>query len=230
MAAALQILFMRRHFRRKRVFRDRTNPLDVYNAEDMIKRYRFLRATVLELIDRVSPMIQTPTRHSMSISTSTQVKFTNVVVRWPGGTHDAFILQQSGLFRHMEALVDNGWLLGDSGYPLKSWLLTPLGNPSTPQELRFQKAHCKTRNTVERAFGVLKQRFRCLHKTGGALSYKPERGTNTIESCFRLHNLALDNNVPLNRDPPLPLLQDNHVFNQQNTAANALRNEIILKF
>ncbi|CAC5358913.1 HARBI1 [Mytilus coruscus] len=89
-----------------------------------------------------------------------KLRFNNVVVRWPGGTHDAFILQQSILFRHMEALVDNGWLLGDSCYPLKSWLITPLGNPSTAQEIRFQKAHCKTRNTVERAFGVLKQRFR----------------------------------------------------------------------
>lgn len=82
------------------------------------------------------------------------------MVRWPGGTHDAFILQQSALYRYMEANQGQGWLLGDSGYPLKVWLITPLGNPSTPQEERFQKAHCKTRNVVERAFGVLKQRFR----------------------------------------------------------------------
>lgn len=75
MAAALQILFLRRHFRRERVFRDRTNPLDLYNDGEMIKRYRFPRATVFELIDLVSPMIQTPTRRSMSISTSTQVKY-----------------------------------------------------------------------------------------------------------------------------------------------------------
>jgi hypothetical protein len=82
------------------------------------------------------------------------------VVRWPGGTHDAFILQQSAIYRYVEANQGQGWLLGDSVYPLKVRLITPLGNPSTPQEERFQKAHCKTRNVVERAFGVLKQRFR----------------------------------------------------------------------
>jgi hypothetical protein len=60
----------------------------------------------------------------------------------------------------MEANQGQGWLLGDSGYPLNGWLITPLGNPSTPQEEIFQKAHCKTINVVERAFGVLKQRFR----------------------------------------------------------------------
>jgi hypothetical protein len=60
----------------------------------------------------------------------------------------------------MEANQGQGLLLGKSGYPSKVWLITPLGNPSTPQEERFQKAYCKTRNVVERALGVLKQRFR----------------------------------------------------------------------
>ena len=82
------------------------------------------------------------------------------MVRWPGGTHDAFVLQQSALYRYMEANQGQGLLLGKSGYPSKVWLITPLGNPSTPQEERFQKAYCKTRNVVERALGVLKQRFR----------------------------------------------------------------------
>ncbi|CAC5388654.1 HARBI1 [Mytilus coruscus] len=208
MAAALQILFMRRHFRRERVFRDRTNPLELYNDEDMIKRYRFPRATVLELIDRVSPMIETPTRRSMSISTSTQ----------------------SALYRHMDTNLNAGWLLGDSGYPLKVWLITPLANPSNPQEQRFNNSHCKTRNIVERAFGVLKQRFRCLHKTGGALSYRPERSTNIIETCFRLHNLAVEKNIPLNLDQPLPILHNDHINQQQNIAAQALRNQIIQRF
>ena len=45
---------------------------------------------------------------------------------------------------------------------------------------------------------------RCLHKTGGALSYKPERSTGIIEACFRLHNKGVDENIPINRDDPLP--------------------------
>ncbi|XP_062616179.1 uncharacterized protein LOC134277900, partial [Saccostrea cucullata] len=42
---------------------------------------------------------------------------------------------------------------------LRKWLLTPFVNPRTPQEQRYNNAHSTTRNTVERAFGVLKSRF-----------------------------------------------------------------------
>ncbi|CAC5423000.1 unnamed protein product [Mytilus coruscus] len=172
MAAALQILFMRRHFRRERVFRDRTNPLDLYNDEDMIKRYRFPRATVLELIGRVSPMIETPTRRSMSISTSTQ--------GFSGDDEPNFVCRKGYHAINVQAVVDH----------------------------------------------IL----RCLHKTGGALSYRPERSTNIIEACFRLHNLAVEKNIPLNLDQPLPILHNDHINQQQNIAAQALRNQIIQRF
>jgi hypothetical protein len=50
-------------------------------------------------------------------------------------------------------------VVGGFRLPIKG-MAWKLGNPSTPQEEIFQKAHCKTINVVERAFGVLKQRFR----------------------------------------------------------------------
>jgi hypothetical protein len=62
------------------------------------------------------------------------------VVRWPGGTHDEFILQQSALYRYMEANQGQGWLLVDSGYPLKVWLITPLGTLQ-PHRRRDFKRH-----------------------------------------------------------------------------------------
>ncbi|KAK3086191.1 hypothetical protein FSP39_015880 [Pinctada imbricata] len=87
------------------------------------------------------------------------LRFTNVVCRWPGATHDAFVLSQSKIPEHLEGTLE-GWLLGDSGYPLKKWLMTPLANPVLEKEIKYNQAHIKTRNTIERAFGVLKSRFR----------------------------------------------------------------------
>uniref|UniRef100_A0A8W8IGR4 DDE Tnp4 domain-containing protein n=1 Tax=Magallana gigas TaxID=29159 RepID=A0A8W8IGR4_MAGGI len=46
------------------------------------------------------------------------LRFTNAVVKWPGSTHDSFILANSSVPQLMETL-SGPWILGDSGYPLK---------------------------------------------------------------------------------------------------------------
>ena len=94
--------------------------------------------------------------------------FLNINCQYPGSTHDAFIFANSQMKQIMENLPQTGWLLGDSGYryPLRDYLMTPFNTPATPAEERFNNAHTRTRHVVERAFGVLKSRFRyfCLYK------------------------------------------------------------------
>ncbi|XP_061188005.1 putative nuclease HARBI1 [Saccostrea echinata] len=137
--------------------------------------------------------------HSINVQAvvDADLRFTNAVCKFPGSTHDAYILQNSFLPNLMVSLQSGGWITGDSGYPLKEWLMTPIRKPSGGQEERYNSAHCRTRNVIERAFGVLKARFRCLHKTGGCLPYKPDKCTKIIECAIRLHNLAINEKVPL---------------------------------
>lgn len=42
---------LRRNFRRERVFRDRLNPLDMYNDDELFRRFRLPRRELLELVD-----------------------------------------------------------------------------------------------------------------------------------------------------------------------------------
>ncbi|PSN43286.1 putative nuclease HARBI1 [Blattella germanica] len=66
---------------------------------------------------------------------------------WPGSVNDARVLRRSSLYTRME----QGWrpapdavLIGDSIYPLRSWLIPPLlRNPEDPAQLRFVRAHKK---------------------------------------------------------------------------------------
>ncbi|CAK1599914.1 unnamed protein product [Parnassius mnemosyne] len=79
------------------------------------------------------------------------LKFMNVIARWPGSTHDATIFNNSILRAQCDAgLFGNRWMLGDSAYPNRPYLLTPLINPVTEAEQRYNEAHIKTRNIIER--------------------------------------------------------------------------------
>lgn len=82
------------------------------------------------------------------------------------------------------------WLWGDSGYLLESWLITPIGNLNTDDEIRFNTVHSAARSIVERAIGVLKGRWRCLCKQR-MLHYKPTVCVKIINACVALHNICL---------------------------------------
>ena len=69
--------------------------------------------------------------------------------------------------------------------------MTPFRNPETPGERKYNEAHARTRGVVERTFGLLKSRFRCLDKSGGTLLYSPNFVCQIIGACCILHNFAV---------------------------------------
>lgn len=63
--------------------------------------------------------------------------FINDVARWPGSSHDSFIFNHSALKDLLANGNDLGFLIGDSGYPLRPYLLTPFRQPSNDTERGF---------------------------------------------------------------------------------------------
>ena len=119
-----------------------------------------------------------------------QLKFTNVIARWPGSTHDSTIFNNSPLNADFEmGAFGNSYLLGDNGYACKLHLLTPFLNPNTPSQEAYNHSHKSTRNSIERSFGILKKRFPCLHF---GLRNKMETSLCIIVACFVLHNMCID--------------------------------------
>uniref|UniRef100_H2Y6X0 DDE Tnp4 domain-containing protein n=1 Tax=Ciona savignyi TaxID=51511 RepID=H2Y6X0_CIOSA len=119
-------------------------------------------------------------------------QFTNVVVRWPGSTHDSRIFENSIIHDRFENDDINGMLLGDNGYACKGYLMTPLLNPSSDAERRYNKSHIKTRSRIEQSFGVLKQRFRALRIP---LRTKLDNSLVIIVAIFCLHNFAMTSRI-----------------------------------
>jgi len=76
--------------------------------------------------------------------------------------------------------------------------MTPiLGHfPMDSPQANYNKCHKKTRCTVERCIGVLKQRWRCLLKDR-TLHYRPAKSSKIIITCAILHNIARKYNIEL---------------------------------
>ncbi len=99
--------------------------------------------------------------------------FSYVLCGWEGSAHDGRVLSD-GIHKELIMFV-NKYYLGDAGYALTKYCLTPyrgvryhlkewaLGNrkPQNREEL-FNLRHSSLRNVVERIFGILKKRFPLL--------------------------------------------------------------------
>lgn len=123
-----------------------------------------------------------------------------VDARYPGSSHDAFIWNVSTARRHFLINYESGeWtakLLGDCGYGIEPFLLTPYRDPHyNSREYKFNLAHSSARNIVERTIGVLKSRFHCLMST---LHYHPEKVVKIVNTCCALHNICRRYNVQNN--------------------------------
>lgn len=123
----------------------------------------------------------------------------NVNARYPGAVHDAAIWETSSIHRHLKRKYQEGsrnnYLLGDSGYPIQPWLMTPILDalPNTP-EATYNERHIRTRNGAERGFGLWKARFRCLRKDR-VLHYSHDAAGRIIYSCAVLHNICRKYNI-----------------------------------
>ena len=105
-------------------------------------------------------------------------------------SRDGLVLFTTTIFQNSRlcAKFENGYygiLLGDSGYALKPYLLTPIINPQTPPERRYNYSQCRTRNTVERLFGVWKHHFAYL-----SLGLRIKVQTVLVVIVAVLHNIA----------------------------------------
>ena len=120
------------------------------------------------------------------------LNFIDAVVRWPGSTHDSRIFENSNIFTRFDNGQISGLLLGDSGYPLKTFCITPYANPEKIVQRRFNKRHSQTRMSIEKAFGVLKRRFPALKH--GLRFRDPQNNCYLILSAMVLHNICNDLN------------------------------------
>lgn len=125
-------------------------------------------------------------------------EFYFISAKCPGSYHDSRCLRVSNLWLNWDV---HGWrpdnnyrsiILGDSGYPLRSWLITPIvRNVNIRPHLRngirsYLERHRKTRFIVECSIGIWKEQFPCLNHLR---IRDPVRISNLIYATATLHNM-----------------------------------------
>jgi len=64
-----------------------------------------------------------------------RTEFLDIVPEWPGSQHDSRIFQNSRIYMRYVQRQLSGTLVGDAGYPCLPFLLTPIQNPQTEEEI-----------------------------------------------------------------------------------------------
>ena len=85
-------------------------------------------------------------------------RFTSVSANWPGSVYDSRIWKNSDLRALMANSGTDALLLGDEGYGIAPWLMTPYKEPlNAPQERLYNNCLKRERLIIERCFGQLKK-------------------------------------------------------------------------
>ncbi|PIA42475.1 hypothetical protein AQUCO_02000133v1 [Aquilegia coerulea] len=136
------------------------------------------------------------TTQNVLAACSFDLKFTYVLAGWEGTAHDQRVLDDA-LGRANPFVIPSGrYYLVDAGYTNQPGFLAPFRRtfyhvsehegriPQNEKEL-FNKRHSLLRNSIERAFGVLKKRWPML-STQSFYPYKIQ--VKIVLACFILHN------------------------------------------
>lgn len=119
---------------------------------------------------------------------NSKMEFSYAWIGNPGSTHDATV--SPDLYQNSHKRPNGYCILGDSAFPIMEWLITPFrdcGNLNEQQK-RFNHTHSQCRQVIERAFGMLRCRFRRL------LRFEWRRMFMLVDSVLSarvLHNLCL---------------------------------------
>lgn len=155
---------------------------------------------------------------SLNVQTvsAADTRIINLVARWPGRTHDQTVFRHSRLYNRFEAGSFGRYILvGDSGYANTFYMVTPYtaNNHQLAHNVHMQAYQCaiiRTRNVVERQYGILKRRFPAL---AYGMRVRVTTGINLIAVAGMLHNICLNEHEP---HPPDDIDNDRQVEQPQN--------------
>ncbi|KAI3450435.1 hypothetical protein Pfo_007100 [Paulownia fortunei] len=187
--------------------------------------------------------------HSMILQAivDPDLRFRNIVTGWPGKMNDSSVLQSSNFFKLCqkgEKLNGNKiylseetelteYIIGDSGFPLLPWLVTPYqGKELSETEVEFNKRLLATHVVAQRALARLKEVWKMIQ---GEM-WRPDKHKlpRFILACCILHNIVIDMEDEVLDELPSSLHHDpgyrQEVCDSVDKAGSILRDKLSMYF
>lgn len=156
-----------------------------------------------------------------------EMRFRDIITGWPGSLTDALVLQNSGFFKLAEEgkrldgkylQISEGtelreYIIGDTGFPLLPWLLTPSqGKGLSDIEAEYNKRHSATRMVAQMALARLKDVWRIIH----GVMWMPDKNRlpRIVLVCCLLHNIVIDMEDEMLDELPLSYHHDSGYHQQ----------------
>ncbi|KAK6142199.1 hypothetical protein DH2020_003011 [Rehmannia glutinosa] len=188
--------------------------------------------------------------HSMILQAiaGPDLKFLNIVTGWPGKMTDSSVLQSSNFFKQCQKgeklnggkiVLSEGtalteYIIGDSGFPLLPWLVTPYqGKELSENEVEFNKRLIATHDVAKRALSRLKDDWKMIQ----GVMWRPDKHKlpRFILVCCILHNIVIDIEDEVSDESPLSSLHHDPGYRQEvcesvDKAGTVLRNKLCMYF
>ena len=119
----------------------------------------------------------------------------------PGSANDKAVFNYSRFGSDIKNSLPPGkYGVGDAGYTLSDKLMIPfpITESMPPDQSQFNYMHSRTRITIERAFGMIKNRFRIFKVPLNQKKFEQSGESETsqmakvIQACFVLHNVLIE--------------------------------------
>ncbi|KAH7842433.1 hypothetical protein Vadar_005281 [Vaccinium darrowii] len=173
----------------------------------------------LSMTDRASDVWKDKEKnHSMILQAivDPHMRFLDIVTGWPGSLRNSVVLKSSSFF----SLCDEGkrlngkkiklseetqvreYVIGDVGFPLMEWLLTPYkGRRLSDSQVEFNKRIYATRLVAQSALARLKDTWRIIN----GVMWRPDKNRlpRIILVCCLLHNIVIDLEDKVQREMPI---------------------------
>jgi hypothetical protein len=129
--------------------------------------------------------------------------FKAVSLRHVGSTNDYVSFQNSSLSQIAASLPYPYHWIGDAAYVDSAFMMIPYPgvnlHETNPPKDWFNFWHSQIRITIERTFGIFVARWGILWKS---LEYPLEQTVAIVQACCRLHNFAIQRNIPIINNIP----------------------------